>query len=187
MRIHQRRLTNLIRSCAKVCVLFRVNHTPDRKSSHVTVVLPAFLTMAFLSERTFAQSPACEGYGYATRGGEGGDIYHVTTLADGGPGSLRDGMFNRSGPRTIVFDVAGTITFTNLVKLNSPYLTIDGATAPAPGITLTKDIDWTAFIISGTHDIILRHLRFQGLYLRGADDGNNDTAFLAIDGDWDPD
>ncbi len=134
-----------------------------------------------------AQPTAFEGYGYATLGGEGGDVYHVTTLADGGPGSLRDGAFNRTGPRTIVFDVGGTITLTNIFKLNGPYLTIDGATAPAPGITLTKDIDWTEFVISGTHDVILRHLRFQGLYLRGADDGNNDTAFLAIDGDWDPD
>jgi pectate lyase len=130
---------------------------------------------------------AYEGYGYSTLGGAGGDTYHVTTLADGGPGSLRDGVFNRSGPRTIVFDVGGTIFITNLFKLNVPYVTIDGATAPAPGITLSKKDDWTEFVISGTHDVIIRHLRFQGLYLRGADEGSQDTAFLAIDGDWDPD
>lgn len=133
------------------------------------------------------QAVTYEGYGHAALGGAGGDTYHVTTLADGGPGSLRDGALNRTGPRTIVFDVGGTITITNLFKVNSPYLTIDGGTAPAPGITLTKVVDTNEFVISGTHDIILRHLRFQGLYLRGEDPGDQNTAFMAMDGDWDPD
>jgi pectate lyase len=146
--------------------------------------------LAFLAvgELTILAQPATyEGYGYATRGGEGGDTYHVTTLADGGRGSLRAGIVNRAGRRTIVFDVGGTITLINSLTINRPYLTIDGATAPAPGITLTKDIDSTQFVISGTHNILIRHLRFQGLYLRGAAGGNNDTAFLAIDGDAKPD
>jgi hypothetical protein len=84
--------------------------------------------------------------------------------------------------------VAGTITITNWYKVNSPYLTIDGCTAPPPGITLTKEIDTNIFVLAGTHDIILRHLRFLGLYQRGVDEpGNNDTPFIALDGDWDPD
>jgi hypothetical protein len=133
------------------------------------------------------QPSAYEGYGFVTRGGAGGDIYHVTTLADSGQGSLREGILSRTGPRTIVFDVGGTITLATSLVINRPYLTIDGATAPAPGITLTKAVDSTQFVIAGTHDIILRHLRFLGLYLRGAQAGNNDTAFLAIDGDSNPD
>ena len=151
-----------------------------------TIVL-AFLALMVSDETTLGQPATYEGYGYASRGGEGGDTYHVTTLADGGPGSLRAGIVNRAGARTIVFDVGGTITLTNGLAVNRPYLTIDGATAPATGITLTKEIDSVQFVISGTHDIIVRHLRFQGLYLRGANAGNNDTAFLAIDGDAKPD
>lgn len=134
------------------------------------------------------QSVSYEGYGYATLGGAGGDTYHVTTLADAGPGSLRDGVFNRTGPRTIVFDVAGTITISNMFVINRPYLTIDGGTAPPPGITITKVMDTNEFILSGTHDLILRHLRFLGLYQRGVDEpGANNTAFIALDGDAGPD
>jgi pectate lyase len=150
-------------------------------------VAAGVLAFAVSASRLLSQSVTYEGYGHAARGGAGGDTYHVTTLADGGPGSLRDGVFNRTGPRTVVFDVGGTITITNWYKVNSPYLTIDGSTAPAPGITLTKVVDTNIFVIAGTHDIILRHLRFLGLYLRGADSGGNDSPFIALDGDWDPD
>ena len=145
------------------------------------------LAFAVSASQLPGQSVAYEGYGYATLGGEGGDTYHVTTLADGGPGSLRDGVLNRTGPRTIVFDVAGTITITNQFILNSPYLTIDGGTAPSPGITLTKVYDTNQFDIGGTHDIILRHLRFVGLYTGGEGTGINNTDFIQIDGDSGPD
>jgi len=128
-----------------------------------------------------------EGYGYATHGGQGGDTYHVTTLADGGAGSLRDGVVNRTGPRTIVFDVGGIIILTNTLALNRPYLTIDGGTAPAPGITVTKLSDTNQFFIAGTHDIILRHLRFVGLYPRGTTPGTSNTGIMGIDGDSSPD
>lgn len=133
------------------------------------------------------QSAAYEGYGSSARGGAGGDAYHVTTLADGGPGSLRDGALNRTGPRTIVFDVGGTITITNQIILNKPYLTIDGSTAPDPGITVTKVVDTNQFIISGTHDIILRYLRFRGLYVGGEGTGVDNTGLIGIDGDAAPD
>jgi pectate lyase len=142
--------------------------------------------LALFAIQVPAQSVAYEGYGYATLGGTGGDTYHVTTLADGGPGSLRNGVFNRTGPRTIVFDVGGTITITNQFMINRPYLTIDGGTAPDPGITLTKTIDTNQFVVGGTHDVILRHLRFKGLYL-GGEAGANNRDFITIDGDSGPD
>lgn len=130
---------------------------------------------------------AIEGYGATSVGGEGGDECHVTSLADSGAGTLRDCIVNRSSARRVVFDVAGEITLATDLVVNQPYLTVDGATAPAPGITIVKgDIQEGQFIIAGTHDVIVRHLRFMGLWQTGGPHLNN-AATIAIDGDANPD
>ncbi|KAK4392209.1 hypothetical protein Sango_1998700 [Sesamum angolense] len=49
-----------------------------------------------------------EGFGRFAIGGQHGDVYRVTTLADDGPGSLRDGC-RRKEPLWIIFEVSGTI------------------------------------------------------------------------------
>ncbi len=49
--------------------------------------------------------PGAEGAGAITPGGRGGKVYEVTTLADGGPGSLREALAARE-PRTVVFRVS---------------------------------------------------------------------------------
>src|SRR3954451_22633792 len=65
--------------------------------------------------------PGAEGAGAMTAGGRGGKVYEVTTLADGGPGSLRE-AFGSSGPRIVVFRVAGIITLTNRLPINQPFI-----------------------------------------------------------------
>jgi hypothetical protein len=70
--------------------------------------------------------------------------------------------------------------------VNRPYLTIDGASAPPHGITIRQPTIRDQFIIAGTHDIIINHLRFWGLYVEGGPRSNN-AATISIDGDSRPD
>jgi hypothetical protein len=113
--------------------------------------------------------PHAEGFGRFSVGGRGGDVYHVTTLDDYNPktdkplkGSLRFGMLSQEGPRTIVFDLSGTIRLKEELRGTKSYLTIAGQTAPGDGITLR---DYT-FKLTGEqgkpmHDVIIRFIRFR--------------------------
>src|SRR3546814_16667219 len=80
--------------------------------------------------------PGAVGYGAAAKGGRGGRILGVDTLADGGPGSLR-ACIDATGPRVCIFRVSGTIRFTTRPPvIANPYLTIAGQTAPGGGIVI---------------------------------------------------
>lgn len=108
--------------------------------------------------------PGAEGYGRFAIGGRGGSVYHVTSLADdGSPGTLRYGIEQIRGPRTIVFDVAGVISLNSRLVVTDKFVTIAGQTAPGRGILLRNK----AFGMQS--DGITRFLR---LYLGGADDWN---------------
>jgi hypothetical protein len=98
--------------------------------------------------------PGAEGFGAHAQGGRGGDVYHVTHLHDGGAGSLRAGIENMTGPRTIVFDISGTIYLKNRLRITHPYLTIAGQTAPGDGITLAQyPLD-----VAASH-VVIRYIR----------------------------
>ena len=101
--------------------------------------------------------PGAEGFGRFARGGRMGDVYHVTNLNDAGKGSLRDGVGPSGGPRTIVFDVSGTIELKTPLEVNRSFLTIAGQTAPGDGICL-KD---QTFKLDAAAHIIVRYLRMR--------------------------
>lgn len=102
-----------------------------------------------------------EGFGADTPGGAGGATYSVTSLADSGPGTLRDAL--SSSDRDISFAVGGTITLAATIRVSGHHITVDASTAPAPGITITGAAGVTGPLVEVKqgHDVILRHLRFR--------------------------
>ena len=97
--------------------------------------------------------PGAEGFGSKTRAGRGGKVIEVTSLADSGPGTLREALEDPN-PRIIVFRVGGLIEIDEPFYIRYPFVTIAGQTAPGDGITIKN-----GGITILTHDILLQSLR----------------------------
>ncbi len=108
--------------------------------------------------------PAYQGFGAKTPGGSAKAIVRVANLNDSGPGSFRDAV--SQGNRTVVFDVAGEIILTKTVYIRGAFITVDGFTAPGPGITL-KNYGLSISGNRGAHDIIVRGIRVRDAGIKG--------------------
>jgi pectate lyase len=104
--------------------------------------------------QSLAAFPGALGWAAHTPGGRDGRIIAVTTLAADGAGSLREAL-EADEPRIIVFEVGGVIDLDRrTLRIESPFVTIAGQTAPSPGVTLIE-----GGIDIATHDVIVQHLR----------------------------
>lgn len=119
----------------------------------IAALLGAGLALSCAGLAAAATSPA--DFKPITQGGVRPDsrIVEVTTLDSMGPGSLAEALA-APGPKIITFKVAGVINMpTGSLTIGTPFTTIAGETAPAPGIELTGG---TLQIRS--HDIVVRHI-----------------------------
>jgi hypothetical protein len=117
------------------------------------------LAPSAMGQSAMGQSPAL-GFGAAARGGAGGRSIIVTRLDDDVK-HPRQGMLRwalkQPGPRIVTFAVCGDVRLKDRLVVREPFLTLDGATAPALGVCLRGG----SLEISNTHDVIIRNLRIR--------------------------
>lgn len=102
---------------------------------------------------TLPAFPGAEGAGACATGGRGGRVNIVTTLAESGPGSLREAI-DSEGARTIVFRVDGAIHLTRPLIVRHGQLTIAGQSAPGDGIVLRDHP-----LVIAADDVVVRYIR----------------------------
>ncbi|WP_407431330.1 polysaccharide lyase [Arcticibacter sp.] len=134
---------------------------------------------ADLPQASIPAFPGAEGGGAYSFGGRGGKVYVVTSLADRGPGTLREAC-EQGGARIIVFNVAGIINLESPVIIRAPYITIAGQSAPGDGVCIAGESLWI-----NTHDVVIRYMRFRrgGTDVTRRDDalGGNGVGNIIID------
>lgn len=122
--------------------------------------------------RALVAFPGAEGAGRFAKGGRGGVVIHVATLADDGPGSLRAAVEIRT-PRIIVFDVSGTIALTRPLVVRHGAMTIAGQSAPGDGVTLRNYP-----LVIAADDVVVRYVRAR----LGDESGAEDDAITVTRG-----
>lgn len=113
----------------------------------------SFGTHTAVAQETTVAFPGAEGAGRYAQGGRGGAVLRVTNLNDAGPGSLRAAV-EAEGPRTIIFDIGGTIRLETPLRIRRGRITIAGQTAPGGGITLRDHA-----LVIAADDVVVRHIR----------------------------
>ena len=108
------------------------------------------------------------GFGASATGGLNGCIYHVKSLDDAGPGSLRDGA-ERAEPLWIVFEVSGDIVLTSPIAMGSNK-TLDGR-----GAAITVRNFGLNLVGTAVSNVIIENLTFVG-NMQG---GDNDAIKIA--------
>jgi pectate lyase len=127
-----------------------------------TRLVLAMLAVLGLGGSATAGPGGLEGFG-AAAARAGAVRVEVTSREDRGPGTLREALTG-PGPRRVVFAVGGTITLARRLELrNGAGVVIDGATAPAPGITLAGE----GLAILDSRDIVVRDLRVRRARIDG--------------------
>lgn len=120
------------------------------------ILLSLFVCVSIFAQGAKESKTNFEGYGTQTRGGLDGRIIKVTNLNADGPGSFKEAI-EAEDPRVVVFEVGGVIDLEKQqIKINNPYLTIAGQTAPSPGVTFIR-----GGLTFNTHDIVMQHVRFR--------------------------
>lgn len=111
------------------------------------------------ASRSIPAFPGAEGFGANSLGGRGGQVIEVTNLKDSGPGSLRAAI-EAKGPRVVVFRVGGTIELLTRIRIENPYITIAGQTAPGGGIAIKNHpSNIRSPLEIKTHDVVMRYIR----------------------------
>ena len=127
------------------------------------------LTISFLISGSVAAVCQCridtpinplQGYGTQTTAGAGGETCYVTSLADSGEGTLRN-CLSVNGPVEVSFATGGTITLTDTLRIDRPFVSILGQTAPAPVVITTDDTVNGAVVNVASHDILIQHVRIR--------------------------
>ena len=128
---------------------------PNHEVTNITyTIIAEILTNAY-----FPAFPDAQGAGGAALGGRFGDVYHVISAADSGPGTLRDAVNSAKTNRTVVFDISGTIALNTPLVISNSYLTIAGETSPGGGITVAGQLTTVQY----AHDVVIRDVRFRSL------------------------
>ena len=99
--------------------------------------------------------PTAEGFGKNATGGRGGQVIIVTNLNDSGSGSLRAAL-DATVPRTIVFEVGGTINLNSNIYVSNGDLTLAGQTAPGDGILIKGGM-----VQFEESNVIVRYIKFR--------------------------